>query len=75
MPIGAKIQAVTLEDKLFRVIGIISTMRNQSDADLLRSFIFDLCQRYINKEKQFPSTTDEHFELEYIERLIKDLKL
>lgn len=82
MAITFKQQAITTEQKLDRVLEILSKNYHQYDADFLRTFILEVCQRYCEKVREM-ETLDvlskavikmNQFEMEYMERIIKEFK-
>lgn len=78
MSINANQQIFSVEDKLVKVLSTLSEMRNKGDADFIRSFIIDISERYINKQKELakhiPLLPMDRFEVDYMERVIGDLK-
>lgn len=81
MAVIPKHQINTTEEKFDKVIEILSGMYNKIDADFVKSFVFEICTRYIDKVeevKPFLSSSLQsmnEFEVEYMKRVIKDLKL
>lgn len=82
MAITFKQQAITTEQKLDRVLEILSKNYHQYDADFLRTFILEVCQRYCEKVREMESLDVlskavikmNQFEMEYMERIIKEFK-
>lgn len=78
MPITPRSQIMTTEDKLGKVLEIIVTMRNQQDASTIRSFILELCKRYLDKDQELKKYTSDavaamnEFESRYLERILKE---
>lgn len=82
MPIGARQSvAMTTDEKFSEINRIISTIRNIGDQNMIRSFILELCKRYIDKDRELHQIASpavkamNAFETEYITRIIKDMSL
>lgn len=81
MAVIPKYQINTTEERFDKVLEIVSSMYNKTDADFIKSFVFDICTRYIDKVEECkpyisPSLQSMNgFEVEYMKRVIKDLKL
>lgn len=82
MPIISRQQAVTTEEKLDKILEIISKMHNTLDADFMRTFILEICQRYcdkINEVNKLNLSSSligmNNFEKEYMERIINEFKI
>lgn len=79
MPIEARQQIYSTEDKFAKILEIISRIRNPGEALFIRNFILEICSRYLDKANELnkiasPSvTTMNKYETEYIERLIREL--
>lgn len=82
MAIIPKQQAITSEEKLDRILEILSKNYHQNDADFLRTFVLEICQRYCEKVREMESLDVlsnavikmNQFEMEYMERIIKEFK-
>jgi len=81
MPIIPKHQAITTEDKIAKAFEIIGKIHNKLDADFLKLFLLDICQRYCDKiyeTNQLSISSSlksiNTYEVEYIERIIKEFK-
>ena len=78
MPIAAREQPKTTEEKFDEIIRIINNIRSPQDRAMINSFIMELCQRYIGKDKELqgfvsPSVKAMNaFETEYIERILRE---
>lgn len=78
MPIGARQQAVTTDEKFSQVMQIIGNIKSPHERSIINNFILELSQRYITKDKELhgyisPSIKAMNtFETEYMERIIKE---
>lgn len=76
MPIAARATGDTYEARVVKVQIIIGKLHSIHDQDFIHKFIFDLCQRYLDKSKElekFVRPDIESLERRYIENLLKDL--
>lgn len=79
MPIIAKHQAITADEKLIKVLEIISKLHNKLDQDFMKDFIIDICKRYtdkVNEVNKLDLSSSligiNKFEIEYMERILKE---
>jgi hypothetical protein len=79
MPIIPKNQTLTFDEKIERINKIISKQYSEFDKQLLKNFIYELCQRYIDKSKELekyvsPQISEmEKYERAYFELILKDM--
>lgn len=79
MPINArKSEPMTYEDRISRVMEIIDKIHNPFEKQLLRNFVWEMCQRYITKSKElerFVRPEIEELDRRFIETILRDLNL
>lgn len=68
----------TYEERVARILEIISKMPNKFEAQLIRNMFFELAQRYINKSmelEKFVNPEIEKLDRRFVESIIRDLNL
>jgi histone H3/H4 len=81
MPIAARQQIYTTEDKFANISEILSKIKSPADASFMRNFIVEICKRYLDKEEELSKFVSpavaamNKYESEYIERVIRAFSL
>jgi hypothetical protein len=79
MPISPRrSEPLAFEERISRVMDIIDKIHNPFEKQLLRNFIFELCQRYINVSKQlelFGASEERDSDVKFIEVVLRDLNI
>lgn len=68
----------TYEDRIERIMLVLSKMPNQFDAQLIRNLILELCHRYNSKSQElqlYVNPKVEELERRFTDQIIKDLNL
>lgn len=79
MPISPrKSEPMTYEERISKVMEIINKIHSPFEQQILRSFILELCQRYITKSKELDKYVRpevEELDRRFMEMVLKDLHL